>query len=154
MVGDPATLRKHTLARYASGLDPHDPALFARVLMNGFVGNVYRWANRQERTMLLSSEPALKGVPGFDVYVAAIADYLATRDDLEAPVWVNGADRVPLEHEFFPGDQRLTLMRPRARENTPERFAYHNIWIDKRNIPSFEVNTTFLELGLNFEGPR
>ncbi|WP_052711069.1 hypothetical protein [Pseudofrankia sp. DC12] len=59
----------------------------------------YRWEPAEARQTLLAEEPAPSGDTRWDVFLAALAEHLAARDDQGAPDW---ADQRSLHQFWFP----------------------------------------------------
>ncbi len=84
------------------------------------------WGTIDDAIATFEQAPELTGRPGIDAGVAALAEYLATRDGWQPPAWVFD-DRRVCPGPWFVRD--LPSVRVRAAAETPEPFARRGVFI-------------------------
>lgn len=119
----PAVYRPMTLGELAGHLasadaDDHRWRLVAEMLEE------YRHEPATERAALLADEPPRTGDERWDVFLAALAEHLATRDGRAAPSWAAGRR---LEVFWFPFDSAAA--RVDAVVHAPVSFRSRGIFI-------------------------
>lgn len=81
----------------------HDPRWVSRWSLRQFARNDFDTFDREHRQTALDPAPQLVGHPGWDGFFAALADFLAQRDELIVPAWVNEPERQNTGPMFYPG---------------------------------------------------
>lgn len=84
----------------------------------------YRWEPAETRARLLATEPAATGDERWDVFLAALAEHLAARDDRGAPAWVDGRS---LRQFWFPFNTRAA--RVDALVHAPAAFRSRGVFV-------------------------
>lgn len=113
------------LARYlaASSNDQHRWRLIAEMLEE------YRHEPAQERAALLEEEPPTTGSERWDVFLAALAEYLATRDGRGVAAWTS---KRRLATFWFPFDSAAA--RVDAVVHAPASFRSRGIFVAPQEL--------------------
>lgn len=124
----PVGYRPMTLAQLAGHLasaddDRHRWRLVAEMLEE------HRHEPVRERQALLTEEPPTTGERRWDVFLAALAEYLATRDGKAAPTWAAGRR---LEVFWFPFDSAAA--RVDAVVHAPASFRSRGIFVAPQEL--------------------
>lgn len=89
----------------------------------------YRWEPPETRTHLLQDEPASVGDERWDALLAALAEYLAARQDLAPPEW---AETRVLRRAWFPAE--LAIQRADALAWAPAAFRKHGVYLSIHDL--------------------
>lgn len=89
----------------------------------------YGWEQPGTRAALLADEPSTTGDEHWDVFVAALAEHLALRDDLRAPAW---AERRSLRRFWFPFNTRAA--RVDAIVHAPAAFRRRGVFVAPQEL--------------------
>jgi hypothetical protein len=89
----------------------------------------YRHEPTDERGMLLEQEPPGTGDERWDVFLAALAEHLAMRDDRQAPAWTTGRR---LSVFWFPFN--TAAARVDAVVHAPARFRRRGIFVAPQEL--------------------
>ena len=118
----------------------NDPAYVLRWTLNQFARNDFDTFDPQMRQAAIETAPPSTGHPGWDAFFAALADYLAQRDNLTAPRWIDEPSRSNAGSMFYPAnDQRDPDAMKRWLENDPAPwFTKRGVGIVLRALPSGE----------------
>lgn len=98
-----------------------DPWIPVRNFLDDF------YANPNNRQEMIAAEPETTGDKKFDVYLSALAEYLAYHYGLTEPAWVNKKNRF-LETWWFPTE--FKSLRPMAIVESPASFRRRGIFVD------------------------
>ena len=85
------------------------------------------YAKPDSRQEMIAAEPETTGDKKFDVYLAALAEYLAYHYDLPEPAWADKKNRF-LETWWFPTE--FKSLRPMAIVESPASFRRRGIFVD------------------------
>lgn len=89
----------------------------------------YRWEQVDTRSALLTGEPSSTGDERWDVFLAALAEYLAARDGRGAPAWVESR---MLRRLWFPFNTRAA--RVDALVHAPAAFRRRGVYIAPQEL--------------------
>lgn len=89
----------------------------------------YRWEPEDTRLTLLAAEPAGTGDERWDVFLAALAEHLATRDGRGAPDWVESRS---LRRFWFPFNTRAA--RADALVHAPAAFRRRGVYVAAQEL--------------------
>jgi hypothetical protein len=89
----------------------------------------YRWESIDTRLVLLTQEPASTGDERWDVFLAALAEYLAARDGRAAPAWVESRS---LRRFWFPFNTRAA--RVDAVVHAPAAFRRRGVYVAAQEL--------------------
>ncbi|MGH3253376.1 MAG: hypothetical protein ACRDOI_45145 [Trebonia sp.] len=89
----------------------------------------YRWEPPERRTALLEEEPAPTGDDHWDVFLAALAEYVAARDGRAAASW---AERRSLRRFWFPFNTRAA--RVDALVHAPAAFRRRGVYVSPQEL--------------------
>jgi hypothetical protein len=89
----------------------------------------YRWEGTDSRTRLLDTEPAVTGDEHWDVFLAALAEYLVARDSRGAPPWTENRS---LRKFWFPFNTRAA--RTDAVVNAPAAFRRRGVFVAAQEL--------------------
>jgi hypothetical protein len=89
----------------------------------------YRWEPAATRFGLLTEEPATTGDERWDVFLAALAEHLATRDGRAAPSW---AESRSLRRFWFPFNTRAA--RVDAVVHAPAAFRRRGVYVAAQEL--------------------
>jgi hypothetical protein len=89
----------------------------------------YRWEPVSTRRRLLEEEPAPTGDERWDVFLAALAEHLAARDDRGAPAWSEGRS---LRQFWFPFN--TPAARVDAFVHAPAAFRRRGVFIAPQEL--------------------
>lgn len=89
----------------------------------------YRWEPADVRPGLLAEEPSGTGDERWDVFLAALAEYLAARDGRGAPTWV---ERRSLRRFWFPFNTRAA--RVDALVHAPAAFRRRGVYVAAQEL--------------------
>ncbi|MDQ2882676.1 MAG: hypothetical protein M3Y48_16175 [Actinomycetota bacterium] len=89
----------------------------------------YRWEPLDTRWDLLAAEPSCTGDERWDVFLAALAEYLAARDGRGAPSW---AEPRSLRRLWFPFNTRAA--RVDALVHAPAAFRRRGVYIAAQEL--------------------
>jgi hypothetical protein len=84
----------------------------------------YRWEPQGTRFVLLEAEPSPTGDERWDVFLAALAEHLAAKDDHGAPPWV---EHRSLRQLWFPFNTRAA--RADAIVHAPAAFRRRGVYV-------------------------
>ena len=84
----------------------------------------YRWEPEGARLALLEEEPPSTGDERWDVFLAALAEHLAAKDDRSAPPWV---EHRSLRQLWFPFNTRAA--RADAIVHAPAAFRRRGVYV-------------------------
>ena len=109
----------------------------------------YRHEPPLERLVLLTVEPAPTGDVRWDVFLAALAEHVAARDDRAAPPWAHGRR---LEVFWFPFN--TAAARVDAVVHAPASFRSRGIFVAPGGDPSAAVSFTHPGLRVSTASPE
>nr|MDT0663476.1 hypothetical protein [Micromonospora sp. DSM 115978] len=89
----------------------------------------YRWEQVDTRDSLLTAEPAPLGDEHWDVFLAALAEYLAAKDGRGAPAW---AEARSLRRFWFPFNTRAA--RVDAIVHAPAAFRRRGVFVAAQEL--------------------
>lgn len=89
----------------------------------------YSWESSAERFALLEAEPGSTGNEQWDVFLAALAEHLAARDNLGAPEW---AEKRSLRRFWFPFNTRAA--RTDALVHAPAAFRRRGVYVAAQEL--------------------
>ncbi|MFG2040934.1 hypothetical protein [Dactylosporangium sp. NPDC048998] len=89
----------------------------------------YRWEPPEQRPTLLTDEPTPTGDAHWDVFLAALAEHLATKDGRGAPAW---ADTRSLRRFWFPFNTRAA--RVDAVVHAPAAFRRRGVYVSAQEL--------------------
>jgi hypothetical protein len=89
----------------------------------------YRWEPSPDRVALVEPEPPSTGDERWDVLLAAVAEHLATQDDVDAPAWTEGRS---LQTWWFPDD--TAYGRTDAFVRAPAAFRRRGVFIAEHDL--------------------
>ena len=89
----------------------------------------YRWEARDSRLALLADEPPSTGDEHWDVFLAAVAEHLASRDGQAAPAWTEGRS---LRQLWFPFNTRAA--RADALVHAPAAFRRRGVYVAAQEL--------------------
>lgn len=131
----PPKRRTLTLAHHVEGLDPANHAWVARILLQGFVSNIYATAaSDQERQALINEAANITGNLAFDAFIAGLAEHLAARRGITVPQWVHEPDRQGSDEAHWPNNRLSPVLHQQVKEQTPRELAKRNIYIARADI--------------------
>ena len=84
----------------------------------------HRWETESARLALLEEEPPSTGDERWDVFLAALAEHLAAKDDRSAPPWV---EHRSLRQLWFPFNTRAA--RADAIVHAPAAFRRRGVYV-------------------------
>ena len=116
-----------TLARLAEYLKGADESLRWRYVAEFL--EEYRWESMAARERLLTAEPASTGDIRWDVFLAALAEFLTTREGRGAPPW---ADARSLRQFWFPFN--TPAARVEAIVHAPAAFRRRGIFVAPQEL--------------------
>lgn len=89
----------------------------------------YRWEPVETRQAFLEREPTLSGDERWDVFLAALAEFVAARDGRGAPAW---AETRSLRRFWFPFNTRAA--RVDALVNAPAAFRRRGVYVAAQEL--------------------
>lgn len=89
----------------------------------------YRWEPQEARRALLSEEPVPTGDNHWDVFLAGLAEYVATQDEHAAPPWT---EQRSLRRFWFPFNTRAA--RVDAIVHAPAAFRRRGIFVSPQEL--------------------
>lgn len=89
----------------------------------------YRWEPVDQRLALLADEPGSTGDQRWDVFLAALAEHLAARDERRAPAW---AEERSLRQFWFPFNTRAA--RVDAIVHAPAAFRRRGVFVAPQEL--------------------
>jgi len=89
----------------------------------------FRWEPAASRWELLNAEPAGTGDERWDVFLAALAEYLAARDGRAAPPWAEGRS---LRRFWFPFNTKAA--RVDAVVHAPAAFRRRGVFVAPQEL--------------------
>jgi hypothetical protein len=89
----------------------------------------YRWEPSGTRIALLEDEPGPTGDEHWDVFLAALAEHVAARDDHAPPSWV---ERRTLRRFWFPFNTRAA--RADALVHAPAAFRRRGVYVAPQEL--------------------
>jgi hypothetical protein len=89
----------------------------------------YRWEQSPGRLALLAEESASTGDERWDVFLAALAEYLAAREDHAAPTW---SESRSLRQLWFPFNTRAA--RVDAVVHAPAAFRRRGVYVAAQEL--------------------
>ena len=119
---DVCLYRASTLAELAEGFAEADETTRWRLVAEFL--EEYRWEPADTRHTLLVSEPPPTGDERWDVFLAALAEHLAARDDRAAPAW---SESRCLRRFWFPFNTRAA--RADALVHAPAAFRRRGVFV-------------------------
>jgi hypothetical protein len=124
----PAPYRPMSVARLAELLAEAGSDTLRWRLVAEFLEE-YRWEPPMTRANLLSDEPAGTGDERWDVFLAALAEHVAARDDRAAPSWV---DTRILRRFWFPFN--TPAARVDAVVHAPAAFRRRGVYVAAQEL--------------------
>lgn len=95
--------------------------------VRNFLDKFYSTENRSDRQEMLAEEPEILGIPRLDAYLAAVAEHLCLKYDLEIPSWVNAPSRF-LGEPYFPAE--MQKLKATFIKESPSAFRRRLIFVD------------------------
>ncbi len=89
----------------------------------------YRWESSDAQPSLLEGEPPPTGDERWDALLAALAEYLAAKQDLAPPDW---AELRVLRRPWFPAE--LRVQRADALVHAPAAFRKHGVYLSAADL--------------------
>lgn len=114
------------------------PAYVVRWTLRQFARNDFDTLDRTHRQHAIDSAPPLTGHGGWDAFFAALADYLAQRDTLQTPQWVNQTQRSNSGPTFYPANSHRPahLMAQLIKDNPAPWFITRGVGLSLSELPS------------------
>lgn len=114
------------------------PAYVVRWTLRQFARNDFDTFDRSHRQQSIEPAPQLTGHKGWDGFFAALADYLAYRDSLIKPDWVDHPDRSNPGPVFYPGHSHRPpqIMAQLIEDQPAPWFAKRGVGIALSELPS------------------
>ena len=114
-----------------------DPTYVVRWTLRQFARNDFDTFDPSYRQQALDPAPPLTGHSGWDAFFAALADYLAQRDSLQTPGWVNQPERCNNSSTFYPANSHRPpeLMAELITEPAPW-FITRGVGLSLSELPS------------------
>ncbi len=128
MTAQPVPYRAMTLGDLARHLKRADGDSARWRLIAEFLEE-YRWEAPPDRLRLLEEEPSTTGDDRWDVFLAALAEHLALRDDRRAAGW---AEQRSLRAFWFPFNTRAA--RADALVHAPVAFRRRGVFVAPREL--------------------
>lgn len=115
-----------------------DPTYVVRWTLRQFARNDFDTFDRAHRQKALDPTPPLTGHPGWDAFFAALADYLAQRDSLQTPQWVNQTQRSNNSSTFYPANSHRPphLMAELIKDDPAPWFITRGVGLTLSELPS------------------
>lgn len=115
-----------------------DPAYVLRWTLRQFARNDFDTLDRPHRQHTLDPAPPLTGHSGWDAFFAALADYLAQRDSLQTPQWVNQTERCNNSSIFYPANSHRPplLMAQLIKDDPAPWFTTRGVGLSLSELPS------------------
>ena len=114
-----------------------DPAYVVRWTLRQFARNDFDTFDRSHRQRAIDPAPPLTGHCGWDGFFAALADYLAQRDALHTPQWVNQTERSNPGPTFYPADNgRPAHVTARLIDDPAPWFSQRGVGLSLSELPS------------------
>lgn len=124
-----------SLAAFVANLTFDSPRWAWRALISDFVSNEFVPATAQNRSRMLAAAPALLCNPGWDAFMAALAEHLAFHGQIASPDWTLGHERFQLQSFWWPAHGDLPSTRAAALAHSPASFKRRRILVDGRELP-------------------
>ena len=115
-----------------------DPIYVVRWTLRQFARNDFDTFDRPRRQTALDPAPRLTGHSGWDAFFAALADYLAQRDSLQTPQWVNQPERCNNSSTFYPANSHRPphLMAELIKDDPAPWFITRGVGLTLSELPS------------------
>lgn len=128
--GDLASFSPMTVHRLAALLADESDADRRWLLLLEFLEE-YEHAPSTQRARLVRADPPTTGDDHWDALLAGVVEWLAARDELPAPAWVNMPGRI-LSHPWSP--YSLASLQRLAADNAPPEIRRHGILVDPYDL--------------------